>query len=1047
MTKSTTRTRLLASSMISGVTIAAAFATGATAQTAPATAPAATPAASTVGELVVTGSRIPQPNLTSVSPITTVNSQSIKLTGAVNIEDVIDNLPQVAASFGQYESNGSSGTATIDLRGLDRQSTFASRTLVLIDGKRLQAGDAINPLPDLNMIPAGLIDRVEVLTGGASAVYGSDAVAGVVNFIMKKNFDGLQIDAQTSFSESANNNAQVRRDNLETAAVFGASNPINFPNSTAWDGMKTTVTITGGAEAPDGKGNVEFYFGYEDAQPVLQSSRDYSLCSIASNNTNTLQQYCGGSSTSVPGRLTPESGPNKGSSFLIQPAAAAGSTLLPAYSNADSFNYAPYNYFQRPDIRYTAGEFSNYQITPWLDAYSSFMFMDDHSRAAIAPGGSFYGDDIFNIPCDDPLLSAAEATTICGPGAPAGTIGTAAIGRRDVEGGPRVDDLEHLAYRAVIGIKGDFGSGWSYDVSAQYGRTVVDSVQTGYFLNSNLENSLDVIPNPAAGGVAGVAAGAPVCVSALPGGSDAKCVPYNIWSPGGVTPAQIAYLAGTAESKGEITEQVITGSITGDLGHYGLTSPMAKDGVGVSFGAEYRREFLQTNYDAAIQDGQLSGFGGSILDTEGSQSDKDVFAEIRIPIAQDMPGFKDLEFDGGYRYSDYTSGGGNSTFKLGADWQIVPDLRLRASYERAVRAPNVQELFDPAAPALVAATDPCAGAAPTLSAAQCLNTVQHSFPGETLAEFTGTGTPVGDPIYGTIPQCVSAQCGSLTGGNPGLVPETANTWSVGGVLTPQFIHGLSISVDYFHIVVDKAIIDIPAADILRNCAVLANAVDCSDIIRNPSLGGAVFGGNGLGEINQVLVNGSSLKTTGVDVNASYRTSFTSWGLPDWGSLVFDFTGTYLHDLITTLPDGTGFDCAGLFGITCGPTSPKWRHQARLTWDTPWDHLNLSVNWRYLSGGSLDFNTSQPDLQNGFKDINPSDAHIPSFNYFDVAFQWRFRDRYQLRGGVNNIFSRTPPLLDSNSFGISAPPFGNGNTYPQVYDPLGRVFFVGLTADF
>ncbi len=1045
MNRSTMRARLLTSSMISGVALAAFSATGAFAQTAP--APAAAPEASTVGELVVTGSRIPQPNLTSVSPVTSVNQQAIKLAGAINVEDFVNQLPQAFANFGSYQSNGATGTANVDLRGLDKgdgSTSLASRTLVLIDGKRLQPGDPTVPVPDLDMIPPGLIDRVEVLTGGASAVYGSDAIAGVVNFIMKKNFEGLQIDAETSFAESSNDNQQVRTANTKSVNTFGLPS-LNFPSSPVWDGLKTTVTITGGANAPDGKGNVEFYFGYTSTQAVTENERDYSLCSLETNNTNSAQQFCGGSSNSATGRITPENGPNAKTAFFIQPAADPTTGLLPRENSSRDFNFAPFNYFQRPDTRYTAGEFSNYQVTPWLDAYSSFMFMDDHTVGAVAPSGSFFGDKVFNIPCDDPLLSPAEATTLCGPAPAAGAIATAEIGRRNVEGGPRTADLEHMDYRLVIGAKGDIGNGWSYDVSAQYGRSVLTEAQGGYFSYTNLENALDVIPNPAVGGVLGVAVGAPVCAAALPGGASLSCVPYNLWTPGGVSKASLQYLTALAENTGATDEQVVTGSITGDLGHYGFTSPWAKDGVGISVGAEYRREFLETQYDAAIQSGDLAGFGGSILNTTGSQSDDDVFGEIRIPIIQNMPGFEDLEFEGGYRYSDYTSGGGNSTYKLGVDWQTIPDLRFRGSYERATRAPNVQELFDPPSPGLVPGTDPCGGATPTLSAAQCFNTISHSDPTETLAQFEGT-SPGGAIIYGSIPQCISAQCGNISGGNPDLVPETATTYSVGAVLTPRFVKGLSITVDYFNIDVEKAIITVPATTLLNNCAVLDTAFDCSNFNRSLT-DGAVFGDSALDAINQVLVNGSALKTNGVDVNLVYRSSFTDWGLPDWGSLTFDFNGTYLHKLVTILPDGTGFDCAGLFGITCGAPSPKWRHQLRVSWATPWDHLTLSANWRHLSGANLDFDTSVPDLQNGFKDTLPTDAHVPTFDYFDLAFQWRFMDRYQLRGGVNNIFDRTPPLEDQNSFGISAPPFGNGNTYPQVYDPLGRVFFVGLTADF
>jgi outer membrane receptor protein involved in Fe transport len=216
---------------------------------------------------------------------------------------------------------------------------------------------------------------------------------------------------------------------------------------------------------------------------------------------------------------------------------------------------------------------------------------------------------------------------------------------------------------------------------------------------------------------------------------------------------------------------------------------------------------------------------------------------------------------------------------------------------------------------------------------------------------------------------------------------------------------------------------------------------------------ALFGGLGAGGVIQTEVNASSIKTSGIDVNATYRTSFSDWHMGDFGSLTFNFTGTYVHDLITSFP-GESYDCGGLYGTTCGTPTPKWRHQLRVSWTSPWN-LTLSAAWRYISPTSLDLNSNQAALRGSIPknslftvpDGVPTDARIPAFSYFDVSFQYKFHNRYTVRGGVNNVFDRTPPLLDTNNFGISAPPFGNGNTYPQVYDPLGRVFFVGLTADF
>jgi outer membrane receptor protein involved in Fe transport len=1020
------RTRLLASSMISGAAFAAVSA--ADAQTAPQQNPPPSPM--TVQELVVTGSRIPQRNLTSVSPVTTVNSQDVKLQGTTNTEDLINNLPQAFADFGAFESNGATGTATVDLRGIGNK-----RTLVLIDGKRIQPGDPFVAVPDINFIPPTLIDRVEVLTGGASAVYGSDAVAGVVNFIMKKNYEGLQIDAEYSVGEHNNGSAQIQKANTIGHNTFGFP-LLNLPKGSVWAGQRETFTITGGSNTPDGKGNVEFYMAYTHIDPVLESKYDWSTCGLLSTATTALQA-CAGSSNDAPGRLDPQklvvggvtsTAPNK-HSYTILPGAAASTGLLPRRSTGDDYNFAPLNYIQRPDIRYQAGEFSHYEIAPWLDAYSSFMFMNDHSVAQIAPSGSFVGDRVFTLPCNDPLLTSAEANTLCG--AQAGNANAQAqftLGKRNVEGSPRSSDLEHTDYRFVIGAKGDIGSGWTYDISAQYGRAVFSDIEGGYLAYSKEANALNVVPGP--GGV-------PTCESVI-NGSDTNCVPWNIWTPGGVTKEALAYLTAEGAFGGYVTNQVVTGNITGNLGQYGMKSPWASDGVGISVGAEYGRDFLTTHADAAIQSGDLAGRGGKLPETTGSQTAKSIFGETRIPIIQDMPFFKELTFEGGYRWTNYTSGGGNSTYKLGGDWQVTPDIRLRASYERAVRAPNVNELFTPAAPGLVVGTDLCAGAAPQLPANQCYNTRGNANQGVSLATFTNT-------IYGQIPQCISGQCGTTTGGNANLKPERATTYSFGFVATPTFFRGFTVSADYFNITVDDGItVGLPLNLILTNCATTGNPVTCALINRDANDGYALFGGLGAGGVIQTSVNASSIKTSGVDVNATYRTSFSDWHMGDWGGLTFNFTGTYVHDLVTSFP-GESYDCAGLYGTTCGTPTPKWRHQFRVSWNSPWN-LTLSAAWRYISPTNLDINTKQPALEGTFDPV-ATDAHIPAFSYFDVSFQYKFHNRYTVRGGVNNIFDRTPPLLDTNNFGISGPPFGNANTYPQVYDPLGRVFFIGLTADF
>ena len=981
MIKHTVRERLMASTMIGGATLLALSAAPAFAADQPA-------AASTVQEVVVTGSRIPHPGLTSVSPLTTVGSQDIKLQGVQNVEDLINSLPQAFADFGAMESNGATGTATVDLRNLGDK-----RTLVLIDGKRLQPGDPFLPVPDLNFIPSALVDRVDIVTGGASAVYGSDAIAGVVNFIMKKDFEGLRIDVQYGFDQHDQHNSQIDKDVKNTQAVFGTGPTL--PTGSLTDGGRTTVTIIGGANSGDGAGNVTFYFNYQHSDPVLEASRDFTACSTGTN-TGVPFQYCAGSSTAFPGRFT--------SPFADVSINSTGVTH--PFGGGDLYNFAPLNYLQRPDERYTAGEFSHYQINPHLDIYSSFMFMHDSSFAQIAGSGAFFGD-AYAINCDNPLLTSSEATAFCGPNAGTSTLQSLEIGRRDVEGVGRVSDLEHFDYRYVIGARGEITDGWNYDVSAQYGHSDLQEQELGYFSISKTNNALNVINGPSG----------PECADAT--ARAAGCVPWNIFNnpafPGGVTPAQLKYLETTAASDGSTSEQVVSANITGDLSKYGIKSPWAKDGVGLSVGAEYRREALNTSFDGAFTSGDLAGLGGAPQPVSGAFDVKEVFGELRVPIIQDMPFAKEITFEGGYRYADYSSSGSVDSEKLALDWQIVPDFRLRGSFQRAVRAPNVNELFTPVTPGLVAGTDPCAnttGHTPVASAAQCALT------GVSAAQ------------YGSIIQCISSQCNAQFGGNPNLKPEDSDTKSVGAVFTPTFLPGFNLTVDWFDISVKNVITTLALPTVFSDCFT-GNTADCNLIHRDPTTG-QLFG---TGFVSLTNLNGGTLHTRGVDVEANYRVSLSDWGMGDHGSLAFNIVGTDT-DLLNS---GTAsLNCAGLYGTTCGTPTPKWRHKARLTWITPWN-VSLSAQWRYISGVDLDFTEKNGGIS--------TDRSIPAYNYLDLSGEWRIRDHITMHAGVNNVFDKDPPIVDSNCYGISAPPFGNGNTYPQVYDSLGRTIFVGITADF
>ncbi len=999
-------------------------------------APAAPAAA--VKEVVVTGSRIPQPGLTSSTPLTVVNDQEIKLQGTTNVEDLLNSLPQSVAAQTSTASNGASGTATANLRGLG-----STRTLVLVDGRRLMPGDPSLPSADLNVIPAQLVDRVEVTTGGASAIYGSDAVAGVVNFVMKHDFQGVRLDAEGGFYQTGNGGDPGGIRQAIGAYNAGSATPVAIPGS-AVDGRRVDITAIIGANTPDDKGNVTAYVEYRNLQAVTQNNRLGSACALGTvpngakngagaNIYNT--HACIGSSNNPYGAFTVSSlttpgGTISGAGALTAAgvsAAAVGSNRLSVnpngsatfvpYTNALSYNFGPLNYFQRPEDDYRGGYFAHYQVNKAFDLYSDFMFSDDHTVAQIAPSGAFAGTgpnggSTFAINCNNPLMSASQQQQLCGTAAGSASTANVLLGLRDTTAGPRQDDLRHTEYKIDIGSKGEIAPGWNYDAYLQYGTSIFSERYLNDASVSNFQNALNTTNGTTcAGGQAG-------------------CVPINIFQLGQISKAAANYIAVPGFEEGQTTEQVASASIDGDLGQYGVVSPLASDGVGIALGTEYRRENLVLNTDEEFSSGDLAGQGGPVIGNSGSFDVYELFGEARVPLVQDKPFVKNLSFDGSYRFSQYSTAGRADTYEAQFTYNVNRDIGFRGGYSRAVRAPNVNELFSAQAVGLYAGVDPCAGANPTASQAACAL----------------TGVKSGQ--YGSITQCPAGQCSQLTGGNTNLQPEKADTFTLGMVFTPteSFLRGFTLTVDWFDIDIHNIIRPgVGGANVtLTQCLETGSPTYCNLVHRDPS-SGILFGQTGYVEATNT--NTGFLRTEGVDTEANYRTRFTDWGLPDYGSLSFNFVGTYTYEAVVQPVSGGGvYNDVGYYGPTStvnGAPLPRWRHKARLTWAPPYP-FTVSLQWRFIDGLRYEGNSSNPFLANV---PDTADAKIPVQQYMDLAFTYRIKDNMTARFGVNNLLDNNAPIVDSSYIGVSGPPYGNGNTYPGLYDALGREFFMGITADF
>lgn len=959
-------------------------------------------------DIVVTGSRLRSPNLESASPITVLSSAEIKQTGTTRVEDLVNSLPQVFAGQNSGYANGATGTSTVNLRGLGSE-----RNLVLVNGRRLMPGDPGSSAADINAIPGAIVKRIDVLTGGASSVYGADAVTGVVNFVMDTDFEGFKLDGQYSFYNH-NNRAGSDVQRALNARRFGA------PDGNTADGGTVDVTAAFGTSFDDGRGHITAYAGYRQIQAVTQDRRDYSSCNLgnstAAQRTAGLGKYnCGGSGTSANGSFF-----NWDSSlFQVGP----NNTFIPGNT---PYNFAPTNYFQRPDERYTAGFFANYEISDAVKPYAEFMFMDDRTVAQIAPSGNF--GNTLTVNCDNPLLSAQQLSIACAPGnlatGPDGFVtagqapynfidpvtgstynaGFLQVLRRNVEGGPRRDDLQHTSYRFVGGVRGDLGSAWNYDAFYQYGRTNFAETYFNDFSVSRLVNAMNVITGPD---------GTPICRAAQVGGSDPNCVPYNIYG-GGVSQEALNYLQVPGFQRGINTEQVANASISGQLGEYGVKSPWAAEGLGIVIGGEYRKEALDFFSDVTFQTGDLAGQGAPTLPVAGSFNVKEVFTEVRLPVVNDNF-FYDLTFTGGYRYSAYKNSAGGSfntdTYKIEGEFAPIRDIRFRGGYNRAVRAPTVQDLFAPNRVALNGSTDPCAGRVLTAADAGCL----------------AQGLSIGQ----TVAANPAEQYNGQIGGNANLAPEIADTYTAGVILQPRFIRGLAVSVDYFNIKLRGAISQIGQDTTLQICTDTANPFFCGLINRDQL--GSLWRTNA-GFVTDTTQNIGGLSTKGIDVNASYNTS-----LGELGSISASIVGTYLDKLITD-PGIPGvadpYDCSNLYGNVCGVPNPKWRHQARLGFNAS-NGMGVSLRWRYFGPVTLD------TVELGGTVPAPNRRLSPQ-NYFDLYATAKIGDNFNFRIGANNLLDRQPPLTTSTNC-----PSGpcNGNTWPGAYDAIGRYIYTGVTLEF
>ncbi|AOW77640.1 TonB-dependent receptor [Colwellia sp. PAMC 20917] len=936
----------------------AAIAVGGCLVTSPITFAAEEEAEEVIEKIQVTGSRIKRADMETSSPVTITSAEDIKIAGFTRVEDLLNNLPQIEAASTAFEANGASGRGTLDLRGLG-----SNRTLVLVNGRRMQPGGGSSGSADVNSIPSALIKRVEVMTGGGSSVYGSDAIAGVVNFVMDNEFEGIKVDVNGTGYQHNNDNSYMQ--DLMDDKSF------DYPEgSSGIDGKTFSLDISAGSEFADGKGHAVAFATYKQTKELRQSARDYSSCALHSSGTR-----CNGSSTAVvPNFFIAPIGPDGYDYSQEQWVKLTPDNSFSEDRSDNVYNYAPINHFMRPDEKFTFGTFLNYEINDTFRPYMELMYMRDQTKAQIAESGTFYADNI-TMDVSNPLVSDAQRTYLADQfGLGMDDQFGAYIGKRNVEGGPRTSIIQHDSFRIVLGTAGDLSDNWTYDASIQVGST------------TNATISINDLSRPKV--IEAVSGDGTDCASI------SGCVPYEVFTYQGVTPEQAKGLTSTAISSSFSDQFIFSAFATGDLD---LTVPGADSPIAVVVGTEYRKEEFEYVPDQIVAEGALTGMGGPSDPLQGSFSVKEIYGEANIPLVADAPMIESLVLELGYRYSDYDLTGGQSTYKVALDWTPIDDWKVRAGYNRAVRAPNIGELFAVQSIGLWSGTDNCAGATPAFSAAQCANT------GVTADQ------------YGNVSASPANQYNSVTGGNKELSPEIADTYTFG--IVGQISDDIDFSIDYWSIEIEQVIGAIGEELTIDQCATTGNAAFCDNITRSPT--GNLWQGQA-GSIQATSINLANRKWEGIDISTGYRTE----------ALGGDFSVTMMSTFMMTkeytpLPgDETAtYDCSGMFNSNCFP-QPEWRSVVNANFDK--DDYGLNVKLRYY--GEVEYDETVDELL-------VADGGISAQAYLDVAGRYMVNDNITVRLGINNLLDKERPLTGGA--------LGQG----AFYDQLGRYLHAGVSFQF
>lgn len=842
-----------------------------------------------IEKISVTGSRIRSGRQAASIPVDVVSSEQIKLSGFQNVEEILNNMPQFVpsgtASTNSTANPTATGAATLDLRGLG-----STRSLVLVNGRRYTFFDS-SQTTDINTIPASLIERVEVVTGGASAVYGSDAVAGVVNFIMKDDFEGVEL--RTQFNQTAEG-----------------------------DGNTKDFTLTMGGNFADGRGNAVIALNYLDRDAIYTTDRDFSS-SVLTDGTdaNGNRVLVPGGSSFVPnGRFTGL--PSSAEAIAAIPGldgalAAAGLTgiggdgfipdadgnVRPFSRPDDLYNYTLDNFLRIPQERHSLTLFADYEINDDSKLYIEGAYTHNETSTGFAP--SFINTSL-PIDVTNPYISSELSDVLqlvdaneAGVAQNDGLVNLG-VNRRLVETGARRNNDSRHSFRALIGVEGVIDD-YNYDLYYSYARSDNTQTQIG-----------NVSSSAFAAGILSVDGAAPI---------------VNPFGPN-ISAEGVDYISIDTINT-EVTELNVFGaSISGDL----LEVPNGF--LSASFGVEWRSNKVVFDVDQALLTGDVAGFN-AVQPTAGEIEVWEVFGEVFMPILADISGIKSLDATAAYRYSEYDleKTDGVSTFLVGLDWMVNDSLAFGAQFQKAIRAPSLGEAFGGQQLFPVAATDPCA-----LPSAATDATIRS------LCE--ATGVPAN--LVGNANLQPNNEIPGVFGGNPNLSEEESDTITISAIITPTSIPNLRVLVDYFDIEVDNAIGAFGGSvnnilDICYSQVQDINSTACQAVTRNTTSGVI----DTLNPVTATNVNVGGLATSGVDFQVDYKVEL------DASEINILFNATLLNDYdLTPIADlNTVNDCAGAFGTTCGEPKSELKMNTSVTW-TDGD-LTLGLRHRWSEDTTLD----------------------------------------------------------------------------------------------